>query len=48
MYCARAGKPEKIVDKIVAGRLDKYYGEVCLAEQAFIMDSDHKVCLLVS
>ena len=36
------------MDKIVAGRLDKYYGEVCLAEQAFIMDSDHKVCLLVS
>ncbi|EFN51349.1 hypothetical protein CHLNCDRAFT_37444 [Chlorella variabilis] len=38
-----SGKPEKIVDKIVAGRLDKYYGEVCLAEQAFIMDGDLKV-----
>lgn len=41
-----AGKPEKIVDKIVAGRLDKFYGEVCLLEQAFIMDSDHKVRVL--
>ncbi|KAI7839700.1 hypothetical protein COHA_006507 [Chlorella ohadii] len=39
----KSGKPEKIVDKIVAGRLDKFYGEVCLLEQAFIMDSDHKV-----
>ena len=38
-----AGKPEKIVDRIVAGRLDKYYGEVCLLEQAFIMDGDLKV-----
>lgn len=27
----------------MAGRLDKYYGEVCLAEQAFIMDGDLKV-----
>lgn len=40
---AAAGKPEKIVDKIVAGRLDKYYGDVCLLEQAFIMDADLKV-----
>jgi hypothetical protein len=40
---AGAGKPEKIVDKMVAGRLDKYYGEVCLLEQTFIMDGELKV-----
>ncbi len=32
------GKPEKIVDKIVEGRLQKYYKEVCLLEQPFIKD----------
>jgi elongation factor Ts len=33
------GKPEKIVDKIVEGRLAKYYEEVCLLEQPFIKDN---------
>ena len=37
---ARAeGKPEKILDKIVEGRLAKYYEEVCLLEQPFIKDN---------
>ena len=30
------GKPEKIVDKIVEGRISKYYKEVCLMEQQYI------------
>lgn len=34
------GKPEKIADKIVEGRLNKYYAEACLYEQPFIKDSD--------
>ena len=34
------GKPEHIADKIVEGRLKKYYSEVCLLEQPFIKDSD--------
>lgn len=34
------GKPEHIADKIVEGRLRKYYSEVCLLEQPFIKDSD--------
>lgn len=34
------GKPEKIVDKMVEGRLGKYYEEFCLLEQAFIKDPD--------
>lgn len=34
------GKPEKIVEKMVEGRIEKYYKEVCLLEQSFIKDSD--------
>ncbi len=33
------GKPEKILDKIVEGRLAKYYEEVCLMEQPFIKEN---------
>ena len=32
------GKPAAIADKIVDGKLNKFYGEVCLLEQAFIKD----------
>ena len=35
-----AGKPEKIMEKIVEGKLEKYYSEVCLLEQPFIKDPD--------
>lgn len=34
------GKPEKIVDKMVEGRIEKYFTEVCLMEQPFIKDPD--------
>ncbi|RNC63087.1 MAG: Elongation factor Ts [Candidatus Dichloromethanomonas elyunquensis] len=34
------GKPEKIVDKMVEGRVEKFYKEVCLLEQPFIKDPD--------
>ncbi len=34
------GKPEKIVDKMVDGRIEKYFKEVCLLEQPFIKDPD--------
>lgn len=37
------GKPEKVVDKIVAGRLEKFYQETCLLEQPFIKDMDRTV-----
>ena len=33
------GKPEKIVDKIVDGRMGKFYEEVCLLEQPFVKDN---------
>ena len=46
---ARAeGKPEKILDKIVEGRLSKYYEEVCLLEQPFIKDNTLTVGQLVA
>ncbi|HSR13990.1 MAG TPA: translation elongation factor Ts [Thermodesulfobacteriota bacterium] len=35
-----AKKPEKIMDKIVQGKLEKYYTEVCLLEQPFVRDPD--------
>ncbi|GAV19203.1 elongation factor Ts [Mariprofundus micogutta] len=38
-----SGKPEAIVDKIVSGQLNKFYSEICLLEQDFVMDSDQKV-----
>ncbi|TVY10628.1 translation elongation factor Ts [Paenibacillus cremeus] len=37
------GKPEKIVEKIVEGRLSKYYEEYCLLEQPFVKDPDKTV-----
>lgn len=37
------GKPEKIVDKMVEGRIEKYFKEVCLLEQPFIKDNDKNV-----
>jgi elongation factor Ts len=35
---AESGKPEAIQEKMAAGRLEKYYKEVCLVEQAFVKD----------
>lgn len=37
------GKPEKIIDRIVQGRLEKYYEEVCLYEEPFIKDNNMTV-----
>jgi elongation factor Ts len=41
------GKPDHIADKIVEGRLKKYYSEVCLYDQAFVKDPDITVEELV-
>ena len=35
-----SGKPENIVDKIVDGKIEKYYSETCLLEQAYVKDTD--------
>ncbi len=40
-------KPEKIWDKIIEGKLKKYYEEVCLLDQKFVKDQDITVSTLV-
>lgn len=42
------GKPEKIVDKIIEGRIDKFFKQICLTEQPFIKDSDKTVTELTT
>ena len=37
------GKPERVVDRIVEGRLGKFFSNVCLMEQEFIKDSDKTI-----
>jgi elongation factor Ts len=37
------GKPEKIVDRIVDGKLEKFYAESCLMEQGFVKDPDQTI-----
>jgi elongation factor Ts len=38
-----SGKPEKVIERIVQGRLDKFFSEVCLLEQPFIKDPEIKI-----
>jgi len=38
-----SGKPENVIEKIVEGKLQKYYSEVCLLEQEFIKDGSVKI-----
>jgi len=42
------GKPEKIVERMVEGRIEKYYKEVCLLEQPFVKNPDITVQALVN
>lgn len=42
------GKPEKIIEKMVLGRIQKYYKEVCLVDQEFVKDPDVTVGKLVA
>lgn len=43
-----SGKPEKVIEKIVDGKMERFFSEVCLLEQAFIKDPDHKVADIVN
>lgn len=43
-----SGKPEKIVDTIVEGKMERFYSEVCLLEQSFIKDQDKRVSDVVN
>ena len=42
------GKPANVIDKIVAGKLDKFYSTVCLMEQGFIKNPDQTIKELVA
>lgn len=42
------GKPEKIVEKMVEGRIGKYYEEYCLLEQSFVKDPDKTISQLLN
>lgn len=42
------GKPANIVDKIVAGKLEKFYQTVCLIEQGFVKDPDQSITAYVN
>ncbi len=42
------GKPEKVIDKIVEGKIDRFYSEVCLLEQSFIKDPDKTISTVIN
>lgn len=42
------GKPAEIVEKILAGKMDKFYSEICLLEQAFIKDEEKTIQQLLT
>jgi len=51
IYAAQAassGKPAQVIEKMVTGKIEKFYADVCLLEQAFIKDADKQVSRLVS
>ena len=44
----KAGKPEKVVDKIIEGKIEKFYSENCLLEQPYVKDPDRTVGQLIT
>ena len=46
-WAIKEGKPEKIIDRIVEGRMKDFYSRVCLLEQAFIKDEELTIQKLV-
>ncbi len=43
-----SGKPDNIIEKMIEGRIRKYYEEICLMDQTFIMDGESKVSDVVA
>jgi len=39
----KSGKPEKVIEKIIEGRLTKFYAERCLLDQPFVKDTDKTI-----
>src|SRR3990172_4955143 len=48
VQAAEGGKPEKVIGKIVDGKIEKYYGDVCLLEQAYVKDQNITVSDLLT
>ena len=44
---AASGKPAAVIEKMVEGRIRKYYEEVCLLEQVFVVDQENKISKVV-
>jgi len=44
----KEGKPAKAMEKIIAGRIDKFYAEICLMEQPFVKDPKTKISDLLA
>lgn len=42
------GKPENVVEKILEGKLDKFYSEICLIDQTFVKDNTKKISDLLT
>jgi len=42
-----AGKPENIVEKMLEGRMRKYYEDVCLMEQTYVIDQETKIAKVI-
>jgi elongation factor Ts len=42
------GKPEKVVEKIVEGKIERFFSEICLLEQSFIKDPDKNVTSVIN
>ena len=43
-----SGKPEKVVEKIIEGKMEKFYEEVCLLDQHFIKDPSQTVSQVIA
>ena len=42
------GKPEKVVDRIIDGRMEKFFQDTCLMEQPFVKDEDRTIEMLIT
>jgi elongation factor Ts len=45
---AQTGKPEKVIEKIIEGRINKFYAEICLLEQPFVMNPDQTIGQMIA
>jgi elongation factor Ts len=43
-----SGKPEQVIERIVKGKIEKYFGEICLLEQEFVKDSKFTITKLLA